>query len=77
MDRIDLTLSDLALTTRVTKELEGLIITEEKARRMDKVFEAELEAGMKDGLNASSLQMENTYVPELLNGWSLSLLNTF
>ncbi len=32
------------------------------------VYEKEMEQGLKDGLKSSSLLMENTYVPELING---------
>jgi hexokinase len=45
-----------------------LTISDVKVKKLKATFEDELEKGLKAGLKASSLQMENTYVPELTNG---------
>ncbi len=68
MDTIDLNLSDPVRAEGVSRLMTDYFITEEKAKKLRAAFESELEKGMKDGLKGSSLQMENTYVPELCNG---------
>ena len=64
----EMKLSDAQRQSKVQKILGPLEITKDLASKVVAVFESELEAGMKEGLEGSSLQMENTYVPELLNG---------
>lgn len=44
----------------------GLVLTGAQLRRAGAVFESELEAGLRE--QPSSLQMANTYVPELPDG---------
>ena len=68
MDLQEIGLSDKALEERVTTILSPLVIDKEKCRQMVEVFESELDKGLESGLAGSSLQMENTFIPELLNG---------
>ena len=48
--------------------MKGFFIGTDNVSRLRQVFVDELERGLRDGLNVSSLQMENTHVPELTNG---------
>ena len=48
--------------------LKQFVIDQDSAAKIKTVFEKELEKGLQNGLKGSSLQMENTYVPELTNG---------
>ena len=68
MDVIKLNLVDKEKQQRVLEVLEGLTISGEKMTRLRQAFEQEIENGLCHGLKGSSLQMENTYVPELING---------
>ena len=52
----------------VKNVLKRVFITEAEAKRIKDVFIQEMEAGLNSGLDGSSLQMENTYVTELVNG---------
>ena len=52
----------------VKQFLEQFIFDEAKIKQIKATFESELEKGLAHGLKGSSLQMENTYVPELTNG---------
>ena len=63
-----LALENVEKSNKISQILNQLILDEKTGRRIIDVFESELEAGMKDGLAGSSLQMENTYVPELMTG---------
>ena len=53
---------------QVKEVLKRVFITEDEALRMKEVFIREMDAGLRGGLKGSSLQMENTYVTELING---------
>ena len=64
MDTIELTLTDDAKATRVRQYLSKLHLSDDVARRIKEVFIKELDSGMRGGLEASSLQMENTFVGE-------------
>ena len=68
MDRIELNLQDKNTESQVKLALKGFELDDEKVQKLKETFIKELEIGMKDGLKKSSLQMENTYVPELTNG---------
>lgn len=68
MEKIHFCLDDKGKQERVEKVLVPLHISNDRANMIDEIFMRELETGMKHGLEASSLQMENTYVPELMNG---------
>ena len=68
MDVIKLNLVNKEKQRGVLEVLEGLTISNEKMLRLRKTFEQEIENGLCHGLKGSSLQMENTYVPELING---------
>lgn len=46
--------------------LQELILTEEKTEKIDETFKSEMNAALAE--QSSSLQMENTYIPELPNG---------
>lgn len=47
----------------------GLSLTSEAQRRVRRVFESEMELGLaRDPVSTSSLQMENTFLPELCDG---------
>ncbi|KAG8228011.1 hypothetical protein J437_LFUL003646 [Ladona fulva] len=51
--------------------LSGLHLTTDIVRRIERIFESEIEKGLARGSgdpHVSSLQMENTYIPELPNG---------
>ena len=64
MDSIELTLTDDAKATRVRQFLSKLHLGDDVASRIKEVFIQELDSGMRGGLQASSLQMENTFVGE-------------
>ena len=68
MDLQDLSLNDKALEAKVLTILSPLVIDKEKCGQMVEVFESELDKGLECGLAGSSLQMENTFIPELLDG---------
>ena len=68
MDVQTLSLNDKALEAEVAAILSPLVIDKEKCMRLVEVFESELDKGLKHGLAGSSLQMENTFIPELLDG---------
>jgi len=68
MDICELEISDSNLKEKITNHLKPLVIDEEKLKKLRSVFESELELGMEKGLDGSSIQMENTYIPELLDG---------
>ncbi|PZC71772.1 hexokinase-2 [Helicoverpa armigera] len=61
-----LRLDDPLRTQKVEARLARLVLGGEVLRRAGEVFERELERGLKE--QPSSLQMENTYVPELPDG---------
>ena len=64
MDTIELNLADDAKATRVRQFLSKLHLSDDVASRIKEVFIQELDSGMRGGLEASSLQMENTFVGE-------------
>lgn len=68
MDPIPLEVSDAQKCEKIRQILSKLYLDDAIAKRITSIFETELENGMREGLKASSLQMENTYVPELTNG---------
>ena len=68
MDVIKLNLENKEKQQKVLDILSCLSINTENACRLRETFEDEIEKGLLGGLKASSLQMENTYVPELCNG---------
>lgn len=51
---------------QINARLSDLILTGATLRRVGEVFEREIERGLKE--QPSSLQMENTYIPELPDG---------
>ncbi|CAK9830229.1 HK2 [Anthophora retusa] len=61
-----LVLLDNVRQQKIEKKLAGLRFTATTVRRIEDVFVSEMNKGIH--LQKSSLQMENTYVPELLNG---------
>jgi hexokinase len=68
MDHIELKLSCQEKTENVRNLLSGFFIQQDRLDKLQSAFRSELEAGLKEGLSGSCLQMENTYVPELPNG---------
>ena len=68
MDTIKLNLENKERKERILDVVKGLSIDQDSAEKLRQIFETELENGLLHGLKASSLQMENTYVPELPNG---------
>ena len=68
MDIITLNLANKEKKDKVLDITKGFFIDSDNVSRLRQVFEHELEGGLRDGLNVSSLQMENTHVPELTNG---------
>jgi len=63
-----LELEDPKLAKRVMDLLAPLVITAEKQEKMIAVLEKELDLGLQHGLSGSSMQMENTFIPCLLDG---------
>lgn len=63
----DLTLNS-ANSKHVKESLSRVFINDEEAKKIKDVFIAEMESGLRNGLEGSSLQMENTYVTELISG---------
>ena len=56
----------MVVVLQVETRLADLVLSGDVLRRVADVFEQELDAGLKE--QPSSLQMENTYVPELPDG---------
>ncbi|KAI9559903.1 hypothetical protein GHT06_013910 [Daphnia sinensis] len=62
-------LADPNKLQKVLEFLQGLVLTTETQRKIRDVFESEMELGLaKNPPVASSLQMENTFLPELCDG---------
>lgn len=62
-------LADPNKLEKVLELLQGLVLTAETQRKIRDVFESEMELGLaKNPPVASSLQMENTFLPELCDG---------
>ncbi|VVC89490.1 unnamed protein product [Leptidea sinapis] len=61
-----LQLDDIARAIKVESRLSGLVLCGDILRRVGEVFTREIENGLRE--KPSSLQMENTYVPELPDG---------
>lgn len=57
---------------QISRLMSGLVLDGATLRRVEAVFERELRAGLAD--RPSSLQCENTYVPELPDGTGALLL---
>lgn len=55
-----------SVTLQIESRLSGLMLCGATLRRVGEVFAREIENGLRE--RPSSLQMENTYVPELPNG---------
>ena len=68
MDVLKLNLINKDREQKVSHILSSLTISDDNTKLLKEVFEKELDAGLRSGLKESSLQMENTYVPELTNG---------
>ncbi|XP_032793339.2 LOW QUALITY PROTEIN: hexokinase-2 [Daphnia magna] len=63
-------LADPNKLEKVLELLQGLVLTAETQRKIRDVFESEMELGLaKNPPVASSLQMENTFLPELCDGF--------
>ncbi|XP_075987026.1 hexokinase-1-like [Anticarsia gemmatalis] len=62
----ELRLDDKIRAQKVCSRLRGIVLDGAVLRRVMQVFEQELEHGLR--MQPSSLQMENTYVPELPDG---------
>lgn len=61
-----LQLEDKDKLRQIESELKGLFFTKETVQRIRDIFKDELEKGIRS--KSSSLQMENTYIPELPDG---------
>jgi len=68
MELPKLDLVDEVMRAKVLDALKPLDIDEIKCKKLMTVFDEELDKGLKSGLSGSSLQMENTFIPELLDG---------
>ena len=68
MEASALKLKDNVRAEKVAKVLEPLILGREVVSRIISIFEQQLELGLVYSLEKSSLQMENTFVPELTDG---------
>ena len=64
----DLKLSDESQAQEINAFLKPFVLDHETVSKIKSIFEAEVEKGLKYGLKGSSLQMENTYVSQLING---------
>lgn len=53
---------------QITEYLDSLILTDHDIERIGDVFESEMTLALTVQNSNSSLQMENTYIPELPNG---------
>jgi len=62
----DLVLRDATRAIKTTHFLNSLILKDEDIERIGDVFESEMDLALSE--KKSSLQMENTYIPELPNG---------
>jgi len=65
---MDLPLLANDLGNDVYQAFEGFILKTSQVAKLKSTFMEELDLGMKHGLEKSSLQMENTFVPELIDG---------
>ena len=65
---MDLPLLANDLGNDVYQAFEGFILKTSQVEKLKSTFMEELDLGMKHGLEKSSLQMENTFVPELIDG---------
>ena len=68
MEYISVKFQDTEKTEKFDEFIKPFVIDDDKSAQIKIVFEQELEKGLKHGLKASSLQMENTYVMEMTNG---------
>ncbi|XP_023323699.1 hexokinase-2 [Eurytemora carolleeae] len=68
MEVPQLAISNEELRAKICEHLSPLILDETKVKKLRDVFEDEVEKGIESGLEGSSIQMENTYIPELLDG---------
>jgi len=68
MELPSLKLEDDSLRNRVLELLSPLVIDETKVSRLVTVLQSEIQLGLCHGLKGSSLQMENTFIPCLLDG---------
>ena len=68
MELQHLALSDSTKSEELKKVLSGLILDRPTLERVREVFRKEIELGLKYGLEKSSVQMETTYVTQLLRG---------
>lgn len=59
---------------QVESRLRSLVLCGAALRRLAAVFEAEVAAGLRQ--EPSSLQMENTYIPELPDGTGITIHQT-
>lgn len=50
------------------ESLKNLILNDDQIRRVGEAFKQEMSSALMAGDSTSSLQMENTYIPELPNG---------
>jgi len=64
----DLKVDDSVLKNKVEEHVGPLILNNDLTKRLRDAFETEVENGLKHGLEKSSIQMENTYIYELLDG---------
>ena len=68
MDLPNIGLDNAKTKQKILEAMSPLYIDEEKCLKLINVFKDELEKGLQHGLAGSSMQMENTFIPELLNG---------
>ena len=66
MDLPQLNIDDDEIKGKILNLLTPLIIDKAKCEKLVNVFQDELEKGLQYGLAGSSMQMENTFIPELL-----------
>eukprot|EP00088_Acartia_fossae_P035634 TRINITY_DN36755_c0_g1_i1.p1 TRINITY_DN36755_c0_g1~~TRINITY_DN36755_c0_g1_i1.p1 ORF type:complete len:459 (+),score=80.22 TRINITY_DN36755_c0_g1_i1:41-1417(+) len=59
---------DESLKAKIVDHLKPLVLDQDLINRLRQAFETEVENGLEHGLKKSSIQMENTYIYELLDG---------
>jgi len=56
------------LKLKIVEHLKPLVLQQDRVDKLREAFKTEVENGLKYGLEKSSIQMENTYIYELLDG---------
>ena len=68
MESPALNLQDADRASKIAEVVRPLVLNDDVVAKTIRVFEEQLELGMEHSLAKSSLQMENTFVPEMTDG---------